>query len=67
MSETFPIAAESILAAVIDSTEAGYIVVTHESFVKDRAGLSIALDYDLQTDSITLTLVESEDIEFEDE
>lgn len=60
------VAIENVLAAVIDAN-GGALSVPAEQLKKDRSGFAIAIDYDEATSMVLFTLVESEDIEYDDD
>ena len=60
------VAIESVLAAVIDAND-GVLSVSAEQLKKDRSGFAIAIDYDEATSMVLFTLVESENIEYDDD
>ena len=66
MSE-LSLAIEEVLAAVILSNENGAIFVPTETLESDMSGLAIAIDRDEQRDGIVLSIVNKEDIEYDDE
>lgn len=60
------IAVEEILAAVIDSY-GGRLEIDRESMEKSYDGKVMAIDYDYKKERVVLTLVDGEDIDYEDE
>ena len=60
------IALETVLAAIIEGV-GGVLTVPAELLKQDRAGMSIAIEYDDKKDRVMFTLVESEDIEYDDD
>lgn len=60
------IAIEEILAAVIDDN-GGRLEINRESMEKSYDGKVMAIDYDYKKERVVLTLVDGEDVDYEDE
>ena len=58
------VAIEQVLAAIIDQQD-GLVRIDAELFSVDRGGKVIAIDYDSKTNTILLSLAESDDIDYD--
>lgn len=60
------IAVENILAAAVESA-GGVLTINAESLSKDFSDFVLALDYDYKTEQMTVTLVDKDTAQYEDE
>jgi hypothetical protein len=60
------LAIEELLAAAVDYN-GGRLEISTESLQRSFAGKALAIDYDMQKDMIVVTLVDKEDVIYEDE
>jgi len=56
-----------LFAAAIDSSPEGQIEIKAESLVKDHNGKVIAIDYEALKDVYVVSLVDQDDVDYEDE
>lgn len=60
------VAIEELLAAAVEFN-GGRLEISAESFQRSFGGKALAIDYDPQKDMIVITLVDKEDVIYEDE
>lgn len=56
---------EILLAAIIDDAD-GVLTIPAEVLQKDRSGKAISINYEAAEDWLVLTLVDSDDIDYEE-